>query len=241
MSRHRNPSVASDNRRRVALFTLATALVVALAAAAGLMLLRPQEPGPRDAVEAWLTAATAGDVERQRLLTCAAGAAGLGAEQSTSVAWAVTAETSADDTALVTADVTYTVEGFLQHDTWTFDVVREGEEWRYCGLTGTLTSPDTPRTALTGWMRAATDGDLATVRSLTCATQAGGLTSDEIARVRQDGIAYEITAVSKVDEARAEVAFTVTVTRNGGPVDFDERWAFVHEGEAWKACGPVGT
>jgi hypothetical protein len=242
VSHRGSPSVvAAQNRRRVALFVGVTALLLAAVGLTGVLLLRrTAPPGPRDAVEAWLTAVKADDTQRLGTLTCAAFAEGsLEPEQAHSVAWTLTGETVTDPSAQVTAEVTYTVEGYLQRDTWTFDLVHEGDVWRLCGRAVTLTEPDTPRTAFVHWMAAAQAGDLAAVQSVTCHGRAAEITADEVGTGERTSLTYEISDVHRVDEARAEVAFTVRVQRNGGPVSFDERWVFVDEEGAWKACGPA--
>lgn len=237
-----SPSVTSENRRRVALFVGAAAVVLASAAAAGVVLFRPAAPGPVDAVQAWLSAAAAGDSERLRLLSCAevTDLAAFDAERRTSIDWAITDE-SADGgaTATVTAAVTYTVEGYPQQDTWTFTVVREGEDWRFCGVAMQLTEPDTPRTSLAAWIAAAKTGDLAAVHAMTCPARAAEIVGEEVGSGERQSLTYEITDVRRLDETTAEVGFTVTVQRNGGPVSFDERWVFVDEDDGWKVCGPV--
>jgi len=237
-----SPSVAVENRRRVLLFAGAAAVVLACASIVGVVLFRRAAPGPDDAVQAWLSAAAAGDSERLRQLSCAAESApeGLDAETRTSINWAITEHSvDAGTTATVTAAVTYTVDGYLQQDTWTFRVVREGEDWRFCGVAMQLTEPDTPSTSLAAWMAAARTGDLAAVHAMTCRARAGEISADEIGTGERQSMTFEVTEVRRLDETTAEVGFTVTVQRNGGPVRFDERWVFVDEDDGWKVCGPA--
>jgi len=239
--------------RILLLAAIGLALMVGAGIAATRLFQRDPVPGPRDAVEAWMGAIKAGDTPTRQGLTCVARSEEIdedeiGDEQASSATWSITAEEATGDSASVTADVTYTVEGFLQHDTWTFDVIREAGAWKFCGVRLALTDPDTPRTALVDWMSAVVANDAPTVRSLTCSARIGGITAEEIATAQAQGLTYEITEVSKVDDSTAQVAFTVQVQRNGGPVSFDERWRFVYEpaepptaGHAWKACGPAVT
>ncbi len=226
----------------MALFAGAAAVVLVSAVAAGVVLFRRSAPGPGDAVEAWLSAAEAGDGERLRLLSCASAAdpTAFDDERRASIDWAITDQSvDASDAATVTAAVTYTVEGYPQQDTWTFTVVREGDDWRFCGVAMQLTEPDTPRTSLAAWMAAAKTGDLTAVQAMTCRARAAEISAEEIGTGERQSLTYEITEVRRLDETTAEVGFTVTVQRNGGPVSFDERWVFVDEDDGWKVCGPA--
>jgi hypothetical protein len=247
------PGVSGDrsqrprSRRRSPIVGVAAgALLIVGAAVATAHVVSREAPKPQDTVEAWLAATKAGDETTLHGLACAAApdAPKISGEQASSLAWTIDDDVPGGDTSSVAVDVTYTVEGFLQSDTWTVAVAREGEHWKVCGLVEPpATDPDTPRTALEDWMDALVADDVATVQSLTCAAEATGVTAAQITGAQLDGFEYEIVEVTKVDDADAEVAFTITVDRNGGPVTFEERWRFVREpagvGHAWKVCGPV--
>jgi hypothetical protein len=94
---------------------------------------------PRDAVDAWLSAGRSGDIDQVRALTCAlyAGeydAADFDNEATRSLTWVISGSSIGPTTATVTVDVTYTHDGTRYEDRWTFDLIKEGDAWKYCGL-----------------------------------------------------------------------------------------------------------
>lgn len=101
------------------------------------------------------------------------------------------------------------------------------------GLTVVLLawSANSPRASLENWFEAARAGDIAEVRSLTCAQYA----EEEFDPELLTGLTWEIHDIEQVDARLAEATVTVRTTWDVTV----ERWAIVKEDGAWKVCGPV--
>ncbi|MBX6750638.1 MAG: hypothetical protein IRY85_13375 [Micromonosporaceae bacterium] len=108
------------------------------------------------------------------------------------------------------------------------------------GLTVVLLawSANAPRAALEDWFEAAKSGDMAQLRSLTCAQYAQA----EFDRAELTGITWEIHDVEQIDDTLATATVSVR-SREDDSIEevlvLKQQWAIVKEDGAWKVCGPV--
>jgi hypothetical protein len=107
---------------------------------AGVFLFVNTVRGPSETVDAWFTAGRDGDADGFRDAMCAPfradfSEANFGDDQTTSISWIINGVSIVNDTADVTVDVSYTESGETFDETWTIELVKEGDDWKVCGLT----------------------------------------------------------------------------------------------------------
>jgi len=131
-------------KSRVGLIIGIIAAVVVLCAAlggVGIYLFARTVKGPADVVNAWFTAGFSGDEAKLKSLTCAAERGDISIDESdntvSSPTWKVTAVNITNDTATVTVDITYTEDGQQHTDVVKLNMVKEGGDWKVCGVDST--------------------------------------------------------------------------------------------------------
>jgi hypothetical protein len=115
----------------------AVALVLAGVVAAVLIVARAVA-APTDAVDAWLSAARAGDGQTIRHLTCSRRAGELNPvdldeEALRTLGWSFRSINAVGDRAEVTMTLTYNTNGAAGQSDVTYVVVKEGHDWKVCG------------------------------------------------------------------------------------------------------------
>jgi hypothetical protein len=147
----------APRRRGRALVVVLVSVVFLLSGAAATLYLygRATEPDrgtPDVAVDQFINAALVErDPVRTSLFVCEAWPPAEAIQQATSgvdatvsVTWsAISVSLSGSDTASAVVDVTYTVAGFSDVETWSVEVKKENG-WRVCGLTRTTLTRPTP-------------------------------------------------------------------------------------------------